>query len=294
MGLREFEFRNYDWNLNLEKESTGWLSFVESLFTASKRNLKSLTLTNCKIMDSTAALCLGPIVLELETLILNHADLTCSTLSATTDKFSQWPPHCPEYRKQSQDHHVVYLCEDSWLGWLSISNNLSTLDLSNNSLQGEGAQALALIIKNGLANLQTLNLDRNGVNDGLEHLLDALTNNSSVTSLSVAQNYAHSEAGFMLAKVLTSNSTLRSVDYSLNRLDSGALKAVALALAFNSSSSLIELSINSTTPQGEDINWFVKMLECNSTLAIIQMRSNNIRSEEWPAFARLIEVTNMN
>ena len=112
----------------------------------------------------------------------------------------------------------------------SPAGTLTTLDLSDNEIDGKAAEVIAEVCVRACA-LSTLELARNALGpDGVKALARMLAANVSLTSVSLAENQltrkgAHLEGVEVLEDVLRRNSTLTALDVDRNEIpDSLALQ----------------------------------------------------------------------
>ena len=133
-----------------------------------------------------------------------------------------------------------------------IPRNLTSLDLLGNNINSEGCREIAKkLLKGGNATLQTLSLESNGIDDeGVEIIVDALKNNTSLTTISLMNNEISVE-GFKsclrlvndissIEATLKSNHTLRKVlvhnvgrmNAAVVRIDSKIYNAVRINKEF--------------------------------------------------------------
>ena len=116
----------------------------------------------------------------------------------------------------------------------SPAGTLTTLDLSDNEIDGKAAEVIAEVCVRACA-LRTLELARNTLGpDGVKALARMLAENVSLTSVSLAANQltrkgAHLEGVEFLEDVLRRNSTLTALDVDQNEIpDSLSLQLLSL------------------------------------------------------------------
>lgn len=127
----------------------------------------------------------------------------------------------------------------------------TTLDLSDNLLLAEGAQAIADALVSGSI-LTKLNLSDNELGpEGGRAIAEALKHQQSVlTSLSLFNNSIGQGGAEALADALQSNIVLTSLDLGANQLDAQAGKQLAEALLVNTSLRLLNLDRNCLGAEG--------------------------------------------
>ena len=107
-------------------------------------------------------------------------------------------------------------------GALQGNTNVTTLDLSHNNIDDEGAQALA----------------------------GALQGNTSVTTLHLRSNNIGSDGAQALARALQGNTTLTTLDLSWNNIAPGGAAALAGALRGNTTLTTLRLQGNNIGDEG--------------------------------------------
>ncbi|XP_054910322.1 dynein regulatory complex subunit 5 [Poeciliopsis prolifica] len=117
---------------------------------------------------------------------------------------------------------------------LLSKGQLKKLNICNNEIEVQGAQALAEVLSNN-SSLLYLNLRLNQVRDeGGQAIAEALQKNTTLTYLNLAGNDLTFITAIVLSKVLLKNRRLRTLDLSCNLLGDVGGKALAEAMAHNS------------------------------------------------------------
>jgi len=156
---------------------------------------------------------------------------------------------------------------------LQGSLSLTQLDLSGTAITEEEAKYLAEMISIKGCRLEALKLDSNKLtNKGLEHLVPALENNTSLFSLDLfGSGLVGEEAGKLLAKIFTNNKALRHVNLGFNpNLGEKAFELIANALK-TGAPQLVDLELHS----------------CNLTPATAILLSELLRNNLPPSLERL-------
>ena len=143
--------------------------------------------------------------------------------------------------------------------WLSaglrLHGQLCLLDLSYNCCSDDGAESLALLVRDS-AGLRTLRLRGNGVGPrGATALAAALSTTSSVRTsgleqLDLSLNCLRDSGATALASALSGDCTLRELDVSRSMVTAGG--SAALATAMQRSATLQRLCVRATAMSAEE------------------------------------------
>ncbi|ESO83066.1 hypothetical protein LOTGIDRAFT_223005, partial [Lottia gigantea] len=193
------------------------------------------------------------------------------------------------------------------------------LDLSNNELQSQGSQNIAVTINN-IDNITSLDLSNNGFDQELSHLLPEIAQNRSLRHLAIGRNFSGIKQKYQLrildhvvqliqdddsalqslsladsklkadtayvVNSLGSNSSLREIDLSGNLMGDIGARMLAKALQINTHMQTILWDRNNTTAQGfEDIadalekNYTLKKMPFPVNDAALAMKSEPARTE---------------
>ncbi|KAL5105252.1 Dynein regulatory complex subunit 5 [Taenia crassiceps] len=113
-------------------------------------------------------------------------------------------------------------------------SRLECLDLTNNRLSAEGAEALSHALAKGAGTLIKLNLRLNRIRDeGASSIARSLLRNTTLRELNLAANSIGDTAILVFGQVLTHNSTLQKLDLSNNSIGSEAGKKFQECIASN-------------------------------------------------------------
>ncbi|VDM16713.1 unnamed protein product [Hydatigera taeniaeformis] len=113
-------------------------------------------------------------------------------------------------------------------------SRLECLDLTNNRLNAEGAEALSHALAKGAGTLMKLNLRLNRIRDeGASSIARSLLRNTTLRELNLAANSIGDAAILVFGQVLTHNSTLQKLDLSNNSIGSEAGKKFQECIASN-------------------------------------------------------------
>jgi len=129
--------------------------------------------------------------------------------------------------------------------------NYKVLDWNNRNVGADGAKEIAeALTKN--SSVTTIDLTRNEIGaDGAKAIAEALKKNSSVTEIYLNNNGIGYDGGMAIAKALAENSSVTSIDLSNNKIGADGAKLIAEALKKNSSVTHINLSGNEIGDGGE-------------------------------------------
>ncbi|KAF4321385.1 hypothetical protein BBO99_00004943 [Phytophthora kernoviae] len=178
--------------------------------------------------------------------------------------------------------------------------DLFHLDLSENKVDRNAAQALAAYLGSACCKLQTLRLASADVDDDeLVPFARALHTNKSLQTLDVSRNSVGSSehlnvvrpsvttGGEALATMLSINNTLTSLDLSWNYLRLSGAVEIGRALAYNSGLRELNLAYNALGNAGAQA--VGDALLSNTTLRHLDMSHNNIPAQGALAIASALK-----
>lgn len=179
-------------------------------------------------------------------------------------------------------------CEDVKLITRNLhykGTKLKQLDLSNNRIRDEGAEAIGNMLKFNKS-LTCLNLDTNGICQGFQKIIYGLTRNTTLVSFSINWNdLAYHADEFYL--VLTSNKCLEIVQMGYCCLSDSFAHSLATGLCQNTS--LRELILFGNQFTDEAANILSEALLENKTLRYLNLKNNQIRDEGAAKLYSVIE-----
>lgn len=121
---------------------------------------------------------------------------------------------------------------------------ITTLNLSRNYIQDDGAKIIANVLKTN-ATLKNLCLDYNLINDkGIKKIASALSKNLTLTTLSLRYNKINDQGIDYIANSLKENSTLKSLDLTFTYCTDKGAEHLAKSLEINSTLTNLNLSNN--------------------------------------------------
>ena len=203
---------------------------------------------------------------------------------------------------------------------LKTNKTLNMFTVSHNSINGRGVRYLSEGISSSSA-ISKLDLSRNPIQDGedgLSHLCQALTTNTSLVELNLSNCDLHIACGPALRHMLETNKTLASLDLSYNgrvsdhdvasiaeglRRSNHSLKCLnlhwcgihdtgmkSLADCLMVNDSLEELDLYHNTISPEAARGFSDMLKQNSTLKKLNVSACKLTDEAVKPLASALEV----
>ena len=154
-----------------------------------------------------------------------------------------------------------------------IPRHLRYLSLLGNRINADGCRGLAKLLQGGDAKLESLNLNRNEINDdGVKILAEALKKNKSLESLHLSNNIIKDDGAAALAAALQSNSMLKALDLDSNRIGDDGVATLAGALQSNAT--LIYLDLGNNEIGDDGVTALAAALQSNATLKELDLRGN--------------------
>ncbi|CAK4802551.1 unnamed protein product [Aphanomyces euteiches] len=155
-------------------------------------------------------------------------------------------------------------------------HGLVCLDLSQNRIHANGAQALAEALQSPSCKLQSLLLAKNHLGDVVaKKLITAIAKNTTLRTLDLAENQL-TTCGHALAHLLRSHPRLRHFDLSWNLLRGKQATTVASAVGDNNGLELLNVSYNAF---GEDgLVALIQALRRNTALRVLNVAHNSIHT----------------
>ncbi|KAM3602983.1 uncharacterized protein V6R79_014374 [Siganus canaliculatus] len=170
----------------------------------------------------------------------------------------------PSLRELDFSHNVIGDRGARAIGKLLNRSKLEILNMSDNSITGPGAKAIAhALLKN--STLLSLNLRLNHLRDeGGEAIAKALHSNSVLRHLHLGANDMTGPTAIELSKVLFENKPLKSINLSCNKLgvDGGA----ALKEAMSQNTTLTECDMRLTGVDDDCVSFINQVVWTNRTL----------------------------
>ncbi|KAG0283777.1 hypothetical protein BGZ97_008416, partial [Linnemannia gamsii] len=133
-------------------------------------------------------------------------------------------PLMPPTGIKEAKHVPIFTDPQQRLAEINAHSTLTTLNLRNNSIGDNGAEALSETLKTN-STLTTLDLARNSIrNNGAVALSEALKSNSTLTTLDLSSNSIGENGAVALSEALKTNSTLTTLNLQFNSIgDNGAV-----------------------------------------------------------------------
>ena len=201
---------------------------------------------------------------------------------------------------------------------LKTNKTLNIFALTNNSINGCGVRYLSKSISSSSA-ITKLDLSGNPIQnreDGLSHLCEALTTNTSLEELNLSNCKLCEACGTALCHMLEANRTLTSLDLSRNEVSKHNVASIAEGLRSNHSlkcldlrwcgicdtqmkslahsltvnDSLEELKLYNDTISPEAARGFSDMLKRNSSLKKLNVSRSKLTDEAVKSLASALEV----
>eukprot|EP00998_Keelungia_sp_KM082_P002062 NODE_1249_length_1409_cov_73.826053_g1238_i0.p1 GENE.NODE_1249_length_1409_cov_73.826053_g1238_i0~~NODE_1249_length_1409_cov_73.826053_g1238_i0.p1 ORF type:complete len:436 (+),score=56.87 NODE_1249_length_1409_cov_73.826053_g1238_i0:81-1388(+) len=170
--------------------------------------------------------------------------------------------------------------------------SLTEMDLANSFLGCDGAKiALEPLSKN--RTLQSLDLGYNNLGGsgrkgrlrsdekeiGMQYIAEAMSKNTSITSLNLAGNKLGEPGTKHVAQMLTENGTLRTLSLFNNYIDDSCLHPLCDALGQNNSLTALNLNYNDITDNGA--RQLALVFKTNTTLTKLSLVDNDGVSDSW-------------
>ncbi|OAQ25001.1 RNI-like protein [Linnemannia elongata AG-77] len=157
---------------------------------------------------------------------------------------------------------------------IKANSTLTTLDLGDNSVGDNGAQALSEALKTN-STLTTLNLLYNSIgSNGAVALSKALKTNSTLTTLNLGGYLIGDNGAQALSEALKTNSTLTTLNLLYNSIGDNGARALSEAFKTNSTLTTLNLQCNSIGDNGAQA--LSEALKTNSTLTTLNLLYNSI------------------
>ena len=169
---------------------------------------------------------------------------------------------------------------------IPTASNLKTLDLSGNSINDEGLQALAVGLSRHPA-LERLDLSRNEIgSDGLRAL--ATTEISSLRLLNLSRNAINDGALTVVAEGVENFVSLEALNLSYNNMITSSGVAALTPIFRRESCSLKEMNLNPTMIEDSEAIAFAEALAGNQSLTKLLFNCRNLTASGWSAFSTLL------
>lgn len=171
---------------------------------------------------------------------------------------------------------------------LAENSGLEQLDLSHNGFGGDGAGAVAKIVR-ACPGLTSLCVDSNNLRAAAAEVGEAVASHASLRALSISANVIGPTATKAFARAVASSPSLETLDFSANAF--GPVGGRALAEALSSSAHSSKLRRLDLTACGVGPSGAVALAEALSAhrLAHIEMTTNFIGPEGLAAFAAMLQ-----
>ncbi len=157
---------------------------------------------------------------------------------------------------------------------LKHNTTLAELNLERSQIEKEGAEAIAEVFTSNFnTNLRSLNLNGNRIgNEGVKAILEGLKHNKTVRHLDLESNQIGSEGVKFIADELKTNKILRSLDLASNLIGNEGAEFIAEALKTNTILKSLNLKGNQISDEGAIA--LASGIEFNTTLFHLNLVSN--------------------
>ncbi|EOD32735.1 hypothetical protein EMIHUDRAFT_230541 [Emiliania huxleyi CCMP1516] len=170
--------------------------------------------------------------------------------------------------------------------FVSVSEVLETLSLTDNFIGNDGAVAIAEALKVNRV-LTTLNLENNGIcSEGAAALGKALEVNGKLKSLSLSLNGIRDAGAAAIAEALRFNGVLTALNINCNKIGDRGAKALASALHVNGMLKTLDLGSNNIG--GEGAVAIADALQNNAVLTTLDLSGDPYTSGIGPEGASAI------
>ncbi|KAL0230934.1 hypothetical protein GEMRC1_010339 [Eukaryota sp. GEM-RC1] len=235
------------------------LSFLLSLASHFKTDVHSIFLHVYESFDIATFSSLSSITSGLEVLI--KSDNNLAFLDTSSPLFF---PNLTRLHVRVERSLFATLTD-----FLTVNSTLIEINLEKNSLEDEGARALAKALKYN-STISVINLSHNSIGvDGVCALAEALVVNSTLTKINLWNNVIGALGAIILAEALKVNSIITEIDLGYNCIGDTGVKALAEALKVNSTITKVNLWNNLT--HAVSAVALTEALKENSTIASISM-----------------------
>jgi len=240
--------------------------------------------------ESTNPLTIVDIPLCLLAQIFSFLDnnLSYRTLKETCKKFEELCISKYYWSNLIVDDELKGRLVNSTQGILKFIKNhhifsIGIMNLSYNSIRGEGALVLGETLKNNKS-LLVLDLRWNSIGDeGAKAIAAGLSQNCFIQHVNLKCNDIESSGMIAIANSLVQNIALKTIDLAANNLDNKCLTSIVEMLRKNQV--LQELSVANNPNLTHCGKYFAQALVCNQTLRVLNIRNCGFASQDMEAFA---------
>ena len=176
---------------------------------------------------------------------------------------------------------------------LKTNKTLNKLTLSNNSINGRGVRYLSEGISSSSA-ISKLYLSHNPIQDGedgLSHLCQALTTNTSLVELNLSYCILTitEENGQALSHMLKTNKTLNILTLSNNSINGRGVRYLSEGISSSSAISKLDLSRNPIQYCEDGLSHLCQALTTNTSLVELNLYDCSLHKACGPALRHMLE-----
>nr|XP_025037774.1 leucine-rich repeat-containing protein 74A isoform X4 [Pelodiscus sinensis] len=193
---------------------------------------------------------------------------------------------------------IIHLeLEDNWIlaeGVMCLVQMLrencyiQELNISNNHLDTEGAEAISRIFLDNISSLRAVQLSGNNFREETaQFFAEALLGNYRVKELDLSHNEFSEKGGEHLGQLLANNEILEFLNLSWNHLRLKGAVALGAGLRANGTLKILDLSWNGFGNEGAVA--LGEALKQNNTLVLLDISSNHINNEGAGKLAKGLE-----
>ncbi|XP_053139159.1 leucine-rich repeat-containing protein 74A isoform X3 [Hemicordylus capensis] len=166
---------------------------------------------------------------------------------------------------------------------------IQELNISNNRLDTDGAEAICRMFFNNISNIRAIQLAGNNFNDeSAIYFSESLMTNYRVTELDLSHNEFAEKGGELLGQMLANNESLEVLNLSWNHLRMKGAVAFSAGLRANGTLKILDLAWNGFGNEGALA--LGEALKVNNVLTELDISSNHINNEGTVKLCKGLEV----
>ena len=172
---------------------------------------------------------------------------------------------------------------------IQINSTVQKLDMSNNSISGDGAAAISDSLKINVS-LQELNLGWNNITTkGAKKIAEAIQVTKTLQTLNLSSNNISDDGTAAISDSLKINVSLQELNLTKNNITAKGAKKIAEAIQVTKTLQTLHLSSNNISDDGTAA--ISDSLKINVSLQELNLRWNNITTKGAKKIAEAIQVT---
>ncbi|XP_048340581.1 leucine-rich repeat-containing protein 74A [Sphaerodactylus townsendi] len=166
---------------------------------------------------------------------------------------------------------------------------IQELNLSNNHLDTEGAEAICRMFLDNISNIRAIQLAGNNFRDeAAPYFSESLMGNYRVIELDLSHNEFSEKAGELLGQMLANNESLEVLKLSWNQMRMKGAVALGAGIRTNGTLKVLDVSWNGFGNEGAFA--LGEALKVNSVLVELDISSNHINNEGAIKLSKGLEV----